>query len=151
MKREALPIAVDAKSIDRFLRFCSPEPNTGCWLWLGTVAQNGYAKFGGGGLNGHRMLLAHRFAYTAFVGPVPANLELDHLCRVRCCANPAHVTPKTHRDNMLAGETLPAIGMRRTACPAGHPYDSHDGKGRRCKRCRAKHTRDWYRRARGAA
>jgi hypothetical protein len=52
-----------------------PEPNTGCWLWLGTVnAKNGYgyAPMGRRG----KTALAHRVSYAAFVGPIPTGLHI---------------------------------------------------------------------------
>jgi hypothetical protein len=47
--------------------------------------------------------MAHRFAYELLVGPIPEDLELDHLCRVRHCVNPAHLEPVTHLENILRG------------------------------------------------
>jgi hypothetical protein len=44
--------------------------------------------------------LAHDFFYRLLVGPVPAGLELDHLCRVKLCVNPIHLEPVTHLENM---------------------------------------------------
>jgi hypothetical protein len=45
------------------------------------------------------MVLAHRWAYEHFIGPIPAGLEIDHLCRVRHCVNPAHLEPVTKSEN----------------------------------------------------
>src|SRR5262249_28130164 len=62
-----------------------PEPNSGCWLWTGTL-RNGYGSFD----MRHRgagVLYAHRFVYETLVGPIPEGLQIDHLCRVRCCCN----------------------------------------------------------------
>ena len=83
-------------SWDRFCAKVSPEPNTGCWLWTGATVR-GYGQF----WQGDRKILAHRFAYVNLVGLVPIGKELDHLCRVRCCCNPAHLEPVTRRENML--------------------------------------------------
>jgi hypothetical protein len=38
-----------------------------------------------------------------FVGPIPPNREIDHLCRVRSCVNPAHLEVVTNRENCRRG------------------------------------------------
>jgi hypothetical protein len=32
--------------IERIERMSTPEPNTGCWLWLGALGTNGYGTLG---------------------------------------------------------------------------------------------------------
>jgi hypothetical protein len=124
-----------------------PEPNTGCWLWAGAVVGNGYGKIKVDG----RLKYAHRVAYEQSVGPVPPGYELDHLCRVRCCVNPAHLLePVTHRENTLRGGAPTADNARRTACPHGHEYYHayFSGRPRRgCRKCEAARARR-YRKAR---
>lgn len=98
-----------------------PEPNSGCLLWLGAMNQFGYGR---ARLNGKRMV-AHRVAYILSREPVPDDLELDHLCRVRCCINPAHLEPVTKRVNGLRGHAGVKSGAQQRAkshCPHGHPY-----------------------------
>lgn len=68
----------------------------GCWRTTGSVTGKGYARFRFDGRSGH----GHRFAYLALVGPIPDGLELDHVCRVRHCVNPAHLEPVTHLENL---------------------------------------------------
>lgn len=34
---------------------------------------------------------------------MPEGLELDHLCRVRCCCNPSHLEPVTRAENIRRG------------------------------------------------
>lgn len=79
----------------------TPGPlDTPCWRWAGKVDPNGYAN---------RMALegkeveAHRAFYEREHGQIPTGLELDHLCRVRACVNPAHLEPVTHAENMRRG------------------------------------------------
>jgi hypothetical protein len=98
-----------------------PEPNSGCLLWLGAINQFGYGR---AGLNGRRMV-AHRAAFILACGPVPDELELDHLCRVRSCINPAHLEPVTKLVNVrrgIAGTAHTKRQRAKTHCPAGHPY-----------------------------
>lgn len=81
----------------------------GCWLWTGCVNGKGYAAFGGNG--------AHRFAHAWFVGPIAPGLEVDHLCRVRRCVNPAHLEAVTGLENRLRGTCYP---YRLGRCKRGH-------------------------------
>lgn len=69
-----------------------------CWEWTGGGTGRGhvYGQFWHDGRNE----LAHRFAYTTMVGPVPNDLEIDHLCRFQRCVNPAHLEPVTPSVNM---------------------------------------------------
>jgi len=68
-----------------------------CWLWTGALYVNGYGAFRG---PDGRTIRAHRFAYERVVGPIPEGLDLDHLCRVRACVNPAHLEPVTRAENL---------------------------------------------------
>jgi hypothetical protein len=94
------------------------EPNTGCWLWTGARDANGYGRIAVG--NG-RWRSAHRVTYELAVGPVPAGLELDHLCQQRACRSPYHLEPVTHRENMRRGNGPMARKARQTHCLHGHP------------------------------
>jgi hypothetical protein len=73
------------------------EPNSGCWLWTGSL--NGrYPKIWDG-RRGH-VIYAHVFAWTVLRGPVPLGYDVDHLCRVKICVNPQHLEPVTRRENL---------------------------------------------------
>lgn len=124
---------------ERFLRLVSEEPNSGCWLWLGCTDPKGYGHFR---LNGS-ICKAHRVAYELFVGPIPFGLQLDHLCRVKGCVNPAHLEAVTNSENQRRTRGrrplwgLAAIEAKRTHCPQGHPYsESNTYRWRRQRRCR---------------
>jgi hypothetical protein len=107
----------------------------GCWLWAGAHDPEGYGHF----WNGQRAVVAHRWAYESFVGPVPSDLELDHLCRVRDCVNPDHLEAVSHRENSLRGVGQSAIHAGKTHCDNGHPFDqanTYVWDGRRfCRAC----------------
>lgn len=85
--------------IERFWTLALPEPNSGCWIWTGFLLPNGYGRFGGGGKYGPT-LLAHRFSYEHFVGPIGDGYEVHHTCQTRCCVNPEHLRTVTHREHM---------------------------------------------------
>lgn len=104
-----------------------------CWLRL-VGARPGNASNGGGysrvGRNG-KTVYAHRLAYEVWVGPIPAGLQIDHLCRNRSCINPAHLEPVTTQENQRRGKAA-----TKSACPRGHPYDIITSQGSRgCSIC----------------
>jgi hypothetical protein len=92
---------------ERFWLRVGPHDEAGaCWLWHGTTSR-GYGYFESYASGSRVRMTAHRFAYEAFVGPIPVGLELDHLCRIRNCVNPAHMEPVTHAENMARTAGLP--------------------------------------------
>lgn len=129
--------------VPRFMKFVMPEPNSGCWLWMGAInKQTGYGAFG----KRRKVYSAHRISYEIHKGEIPAGLEIDHLCRVRCCVNPDHLEAVTSRENTLRGSITYDHHMgKRTHCFRGHFIDGVDpgrinknGKqGRFCRICRA--------------
>jgi hypothetical protein len=74
--------------------------STPCWLWLKTIGENGYGR---ARVLPRRWTVAHSKYYADKYGPVPAGLELDHLCRVRRCVNPDHLEPVTRSENVRRG------------------------------------------------
>jgi hypothetical protein len=121
----------------RFHKHAMPEPNSGCWLWVGPINYAGYAVME---VNG-RQVRGARFAFEMFKGKIPDGLTIDHLCRVRCCVNPDHLEAVPIRVNILRGENPPAKNGRKTHCNQGHPlsgenlYIAPSGK-RFCRICR---------------
>ncbi len=91
------------------------------------------------------MAYPHKVAYEELVGTVPEGAELDHLCRVRACCNPAHLEPVTHRENVERGGSLTNDNAAKTACSRGHAFTPEntaiqtypDGRfmRRRCRAC----------------
>lgn len=103
------------KATVRFLARVDRSDPDACWPWTVRPDPNGYGRFW---LNGH-MIGAHRASYLLFVGPIPAGMDIDHLCHEatcrkgmacphRRCVNPAHLAPATRRDNLLRGDTIAA-------------------------------------------
>ena len=126
---------------ERIVEKIDPEPMSGCWLW-NAADRSGYGTtWKEGARKGDKDVLAHVEVYERLVGPIPRGLELDHLCRVPSCVNPAHLEPVTHRENILRGISPAAIHARKTECPKGHKYDGEnlyrrpDGS-RLCRACR---------------
>lgn len=102
----------------RFTDSIEPEPTSGCWLWAADAFASGYGRFWVS--SQRKSWRAHRVSYERFVGPIPAGLTLDHLCRVKLCVNPAHLEAVTHRVNCLRGISQPAVNARKTHCKNGH-------------------------------
>ena len=80
----------------------APCPITGCWFWMGWESGNGYGKVWFEG----SAKMAHRVVYELLVGPIPADLVVDHRCRNRSCCNPTHLEPVTVRENTRRGEAV---------------------------------------------
>ena len=94
------------------------EDSFGCWRWKG-AGSNGYATFTIGG----QKRSAHRAVYELLVGPIPEGLQLDHLCGVKRCVNPAHLEPVTPRENTMRAVNAPAaINAAKTHCDHGHEF-----------------------------
>jgi hypothetical protein len=88
----------------RFDHYTMPVTESGCMIWLGGLDKGGYGQFHcTKGSNVKKM--AHRASYEHFIGPVPEGMDLDHLCRVRCCVNPDHLEPVSRKENVRRGET----------------------------------------------
>lgn len=91
-----------------------------CWLWQAKTNAAGYGEFWD-----KRDTKAHRWAYEFCVGPIPADLHLDHLCRVRNCVKPDHLEPVTPKENIRRGQTgKHRRGLRMAACKRGHIMDA---------------------------
>lgn len=107
--------------------------DTPCWIWQGARQSCGYGliRVGGGS-----PVLVHRLMRSVLVGPIPAGLELDHLCRRPACVNPAHCEPVTHHVNQSRG-----LRARRETCGRGHPLTPENTRRhgrhqrRKCRRC----------------
>jgi len=122
-----------ARVIERLYTRCHVEGE--CIVSDYSTGSHGYAQVGWSERGHMTMALAHRLAWEATVGPIPANLTIDHVCRNRRCINVDHRRLLTNMANATDN------GMaRRTVCPKGHAYSATntlvDGRGhRRCRAC----------------
>ena len=89
---------IDQKHYDRFIAKVCPEPNTGCWLWMGALRGDGYGIFYAGERIG-----AHVFSYRWHKGEIPQGHLVHHRCNVSCCVNPDHLEAATYSKNSIDG------------------------------------------------
>lgn len=114
-----------------------PEPNSGCWIWLGGMRDK---KDEYGGINWEgRIWRTHRLVFTLLNGQIPDSLDLDHTCRNRLCCNPEHLDPCTRAVNISRGNGVAPNNLRKTHCPQGHKYNQENtyawNKQRFCRTC----------------
>lgn len=73
-----------------------PYVGTPCWLWTGDRSSGGYGRYRipgarSPGAKGRTYTFAHRFAWTAFNGPIPEGQWVLHRCDTPLCVNPDHL------------------------------------------------------------
>ena len=157
-------IAVGLSEIEGFLRTPRRRPGPmfvetpeGCFEWVRAKTGDGYGEIRFEG----PVQKVHRVVWSNFVGPIPDDLEIDHLCRNRACANLDHLEPVPHVINSqrgTAGEKARAWSLSKTHCPQGHSYEGDNlvmekvhGRGeiRRCATCRREQNQRQNERRRG--
>jgi hypothetical protein len=111
--------------VQRFLEKIEHDEETGCLLWTAYIDRSGYGRFHG---EPGRAVLAHRYAYEEWIGPIPEGMHLDHLCRVRRCVNPWHLEVVTPYENYWRGDSFAAINARKTECDQGHALEGDNLK-----------------------
>lgn len=108
-----------------------------CWLWTGRLRYDGYAQYTW--VDSEKICHTtggHRAAWSLIHGDIPAGMQLDHLCRVRHCVNPAHLEIVTPRVNTLRSEAISAKNVIKECCSRGHPFDKRTVTGHRyCGEC----------------
>lgn len=113
-----------------------------CLIWIGAKTDKGYGRFrdANGGT-----VQPHLFFWRHINGPVPAGLELDHLCKNPACCWPDHLEPVTHHENLRRSASWD-VNKKKTHCPHGHPYSPSNtifGKSgsRFCRTCQTQTAR----------
>lgn len=126
------PLPVEPRLIAGSVR----DEDTGCLIWMRSANSRGYGLIG---VDGH-VELAHRAAYTVWVGPIPDGLQIDHVydngCRSKLCIEPSHLEAVTNLENQRR-----SLRARKTHCLRNHPLSGDNvrvnGNGHRsCVTCR---------------
>lgn len=127
-------------TLDRFMDKVSPEPNTGCWLWLGGYGHNGYGRFK---LNGVDTSANRASLVLHGVSVLPEQMAC-HRCDNPPCVNPDHLFAASQSENMMDARRKGRIAhynSAKTNCIRGHPLSGanliarYDG-GRECRTCK---------------
>lgn len=134
---------------ERFDAKYIPEPNSGCWLWIGSVNTNGYGQI----QFGKKLGRAHRVSLYLDGRDIPDGLVVDHLCGNRQCVNPSHLEAVTQQENTVRG--MRAHPRKKPShCGFGHEMVAENTYVRPdtgvwvCIECRRKHGRTYCRKVR---
>lgn len=139
-------------AIIRFLEKITVNPDrifndTACWEWIGNID----TKTGYGGTfrtGSDKQEKPHRFAYLYFVGDIPSEHEIHHLCYNRRCVSPLHLEPRTHFENSMDKNSAMYQKSTKPNCAKGHPlvgdnlYYTNRGL-RRCRTCARESVRQY--------
>lgn len=78
----------DEVLFDSFWRKVDIKDNINeCWPWIASTNQKGYGHI----RVGISMVQSHRLAYELIKGPIPEELQVQHLCNNPVCCNPNHL------------------------------------------------------------
>ena len=128
---------------ERFEAKVSPDPMSGCLLWIGSY---GWGRGYGVITQGGKRRGAHRVAWELTRGPIPEGLCVLHRCDVPGCVNVEHLFIGTRDDN---NRDMTSKGRRKNGvssyrltgrCSRGHTPEfitlRKNGNGRVVRSCR---------------
>ena len=89
---------ITQKDIDRF--WLHVDKSGECWIWIGSIMNNGYGEIGISHNKKHRNVSTHRFSWIISHGAIPDKKYICHTCDNKSCVNPDHLYVGTHSDNI---------------------------------------------------
>lgn len=119
-----------------------------CWVWTGGTITKGYGHMGASPR--WKTKKVHRISYELLIEPIPAGLQIDHLCNNPPCINPGHLEVVDARTNILRGNGSAAQRARQTHCKRGHrftqenTYITPSRENRICRICQKRYRRKRY-------
>lgn len=127
----SVPYRVAQRAASRWV-----EDANGCFVSTYSVASHGYAQIGWQSAEeGRGVTVAHRAAWVAARGDIPAGMTIDHLCKNRRCVRVSHLRLLTNLENArrTSGRDWP-LGVCINGHGNEHWYTRPSGKGL-CRQC----------------
>ncbi len=98
---------------EKFMNLVMPEPNTGCWIWIGRFDNNGYGRLS----HREKYQVAHRYSFALFNGDFDVKEWVLHKCDNPFCVNPDHLYLGDAKQNMIDRDTR---GRQKTQRGSAH-------------------------------
>jgi len=111
-KTKVLPLYKRGRSLAETLdAYSVPEPNSGCWIWLGAANKRWHGSLGYQG----KIIGSHRASWLVHRGKIPDGFFVCHRCDVPLCINPDHLflgqAVDNVRDMLSKGRGTKARGL----------------------------------------
>jgi HNH endonuclease len=125
-------------AITSFFNNISLDGKTGCWNWTGARSSSGYGQMR---IN-YKLEYVHRLSAWIYL-KMPRNSDsyVCHRCDNPSCFNPKHLFIGTAKMNVLDAMKKGRMGVLKTECKNGHPYDAANTRisnsRRFCRKCHA--------------
>lgn len=116
---------------ERFIQRVLVSP--GCWIWDGALNDKGYGRFAVAG----KHILAHRFAYELWEGPILEGEEVLHLCGNHACVRPEHLRVLPKRERAAVSVRIKgSVGGRRLVNRTPDEQRAYDRERMKARRLR---------------